>query len=168
MSRAARQPSPRPMIQAVHAEWTKARTVAGPAWLLAGLVALTIAVGAAAAGTARCPAAGCGLDPAKISLTGVYLGQAVAAIAGVLAIGNEYSTRTIDISLSAMPRRLTLLFAKAVTLTGPVLIASTLAVAGSALAGLLILPGHGITAAYGYASLATGADIDVGHSDAWV
>ena len=159
MSRAARQPSPRPMIQAVHAEWTKVRTVAGPAWLLAGLVALTVAVGAAAAGTARCRSAGCGLDPAKISLTGVYLGQAVAAVAGVLAIGTEYSTRMIDISLCAMPRRLTLLFAKAVTLTGPVLTASTLAVAGSALAGLLILPGHGVTAAHGYASLTKGVDI---------
>ena len=93
MSLAARvSPSPHPVVQALHAEWTKVRTVAGPAWLLAGLVALTVAVGAAAASAARCSSATCGLDPAKVSFTGIYVGQAVAAVAGVLAIGNEYST----------------------------------------------------------------------------
>ena len=59
----------------------------------------------------------------------------------------------ITLSLTAMPRRLTWFFAKAGGLTVPVLIASALAVAGSALAGLLILPGHGFTPAHGYASL---------------
>jgi len=44
-------------------------------------------------------------------------------------------------------------------LTVPVLIASALAVAGSALAGWLILPGHGFTPAHGYGSLITGTDI---------
>jgi ABC-2 type transport system permease protein len=44
-------------------------------------------------------------------------------------------------------------------LTAPVLIASALAVAGSALAGLLILPGRGFTPAHGYASLTAGTDL---------
>ena len=39
------------------------------------------------------------------------------------------------------------------------LIAAALAVAGSAIAGWLILPGHGFTPAHGYASLTSGADI---------
>ena len=94
-----------------------------------------------------------------VSFTGIGPGQAVVAVAGVLAIGNEYSTGMIKLSLTAMPRRLTWLFAKAAVLTGPVLIASALAVAGSALAGWLILPGHGFTPAHGYASLTAGADI---------
>ena len=80
-------------------------------------------------------------------------------VAGVLAIGNEYSTGMITLSLTAVPRRLTWFFAKAAVLTVPVLIASALAVAGSALAGRLILPGHGFTPAHGYASLTAGADI---------
>ena len=45
----------------------------------------------------------------------------------------------ITLSLIAVPRRLTWFFAKAAVLTVPVLIASALAVAGSALAGWLIL-----------------------------
>jgi ABC-2 type transport system permease protein len=160
MSLAAQvSPSPHPAVRALHAEWTKLRTVAGPAWLMAGVVVLTGAVGAAAAGAARCSSATCGLDPAKVSFTGIYLGQAVVAVAGVLAIGNEYSTGMIKPSLIAVPRRLMLLFAKAAVLTGPVLIASALAVAGSALAGWLILPGHGFTPANGYASLTAGADL---------
>jgi ABC-2 type transport system permease protein len=160
MSLAARvSPSPHPVVQALHAEWTKLRTVAGPAWLLAGIIALTVTVGAGAASAAQCSSAACGIDPAKVSFTGIYPGQAVVAVAGVLAISNEYSTGMITLSLTAMPRRLTWLFAKAAVLTAPVLIASALAVAGSALAGRLILPGHGFTPAHGYASLTAGADI---------
>jgi ABC-2 type transport system permease protein len=152
-------PSPHPLAQALHAEWTKLRTVAGPAWLLAGAVALTVAVGAAAASAAQRSSAACRIDPAKVSFTGIYLGQAAMAVAGVLAIGDEYSTGMIKLSLTAMPRRLTWFFAKAAVLTAPVLVASALAVAGSALAGWLILPGHGVTPANGYASLTAGADI---------
>src|SRR5580693_4589440 len=160
MSLTARVAPPRYLLgQALHAEWTKFRTVAGPAWLLAGVVTLTVAVGAAAASAAQCQSATCGIDPAKVSFTGIYLSQAAVAVAGVLAVGNEYSTGMITLSLTAMPRRLTWFFAKAGMLTAPVLAAATLAVAGSALAGLLILPGHGFTPAHRYASLAAGADL---------
>jgi ABC-2 type transport system permease protein len=143
---------------ALKAEWTKFRTVAGPSWLLAGVVTLTVAVGVAAASAAHCRSAACGIDPATVSFAGIYPGQAVVAVAGVLAIGNEYSTGMIKLSLTAMPRRLTWFCAKAAVLTAAVLAASALAVAGAALAGRLILPGHGFTPAHGYASLTSAAD----------
>jgi ABC-2 type transport system permease protein len=143
---------------ALHAEWTKLRTVPGPAWLLTGVVALTIAIGAAADSAAQCSSVACGIDPAKVSFTGMYLGQALVAVAGVLAIGDEYSTGMIKLSLIATPRRLTWFSAKAAVLTAPVLTASALAVAGSALAGWLILPSRGFTPAHGYASLTAGSD----------
>jgi ABC-2 type transport system permease protein len=167
MSFTARVTPPRyPLGQALHAaaaalkaEWTKFRTVAGPSWLLAGAVMLIVAVGAAAASAVRCQSAKCGIDPAMVSFTGIGPGQAVVAVAGVLAIGNEYSTGMIKLSLTAMPRRLTWLFAKAAVLTAPVLAASVLAVAGAVLAGRLILPGHGFTPAHGYASLSSATDL---------
>ena len=159
MSLTTRVAPPRYLLgQALHAEWTKFRTVPGPAWLMAGVVTLTVAVGVAAASAARCQAATCGIDPAKVSFTGIYPAQAAVAVAGVLAIGNEYSTGMIKLSLTAMPRRLTWLFAKAAVLTAPVLAASALAVAGAALAGRLILPGHGFTSAHGYPSLTSATD----------
>jgi ABC-2 type transport system permease protein len=160
MSLAARVAPPRYLLgQALHAEWTKSRTVAGPAWLLAGVITLTVAVGVAAASVARCHSARCGIDPATVSFTGIYPAQAVAAVAGVLAIGNEYSTGMIKLSLTAMPQRLTWFFAKATMLTAPVLTASALGVAGAAVAGRLILPGHGFTPAHGYASLTSATDV---------
>ncbi len=160
MSLTTRVASPRYLLgQALHAEWTKFRTVAGPSWLLAGVVTVTVAVGVAAASAARCQSAVCGIDPATVSFTGIYPGQAVVAVAGVLAVGNEYSTGMIELSLAAMPRRLTWLFAKAAVLTAPVLTATALAVAGAALAGRLILPGHGFTPAHGYASLTSATDV---------
>ena len=138
------------MKAALHAEWTKLRTVAGMIWLLLATVALTVAVSAAAAAAVTCPSGGCDLDPAKLSLTGIDLGQAIVAILAVLAISSEYSTGMIRVTLTAMPRRATALAAKAAVVSGVVLAAGTIAVPISLLAGRLILPGHGFTPAHGY------------------
>jgi ABC-2 type transport system permease protein len=139
---------------ALHAEWTKLRTVTGPAWLLIATVAATVAVSAAATAAVRCPAGvACPVDTAKLSLTGIQVGQAVVAILAILAISGEYSTGMIRTTLTAMPRRVTVLGAKAAILTGLVLAAGSLAVLGSVLAGRLILPGHGFTAAHGFPQL---------------
>jgi ABC-2 type transport system permease protein len=151
--------APHATAAALQAEWTKFRTVAGPAWLLAGVVVVTVAVGVAEASAALCQSATCGIDPATVSFTGIDPAQAVVAVVGVLAIGNEYSTGMIKLSLIAMPRRLTWFLAKATVLTAPALTASALAVAGAALAGRLILPGHGFTPAHGYASLTSATDV---------
>jgi len=140
----------------LHAEWTKLRSAPGALWLLLAAIGLTVALSAAAAAAARCPAAGCGQDPARISLTGVYLGQAVVAVVAVLVVSGEYSTGMIRTTLAAMPRRLTVLGAKAVVVTGLVLPAGTIAVLGSLLAGRLILPGHGFTAVHGFGALSLG------------
>jgi ABC-2 type transport system permease protein len=141
------------MRQALHAEWTKLRTVAGTSWLLFAVIALTVALSAAAAAAVTCPSAGCDQDPAKVSLTGIEFGQAVVAILAVLAISGEYSSGMIRVTLAAMPRRTTVLAAKAVVVSGLVLAAGAVAVLGSVLAGRLILPGNGFTAAHGYQAL---------------
>ena len=141
---------------ALHAEWTKLRTLASTFWLLLAAAALTVTVSAAAAAAARCPAGGCADDPAKISLTGIYLGQAVVAVLAVMAVSGEYGTGMIRLTLAAMPRRVTVLAAKAAVLTGLVLVTGTLAVLPSLLAGRLILPGHGIGPAHGYPALSLG------------
>jgi ABC-2 type transport system permease protein len=144
------------MREALHAEWTKLRTAPGTIWLLLAVIALTAALSAAAAAAVRCPSVGCGQDPAKISLTGIELGQAVVAVLAVLAISGEYSTGMIRTTLAAMPRRATVLAAKAAILTGLVLAAGTIAVLASVLAGRIILPGHGFNAAHGYPPLSLG------------
>jgi ABC-2 type transport system permease protein len=102
---------------------------------------------------ARCPASGCGLDPARVGLTGTYLGQALVAIFAVIAISGEYSSGMIRTTLAAVPRRGAVLAAKAATVGTAVLLAGAAAVLASWLAARLILPSHGFMAANGYASL---------------
>jgi ABC-2 type transport system permease protein len=141
------------MIDALHAEWTKQRTVTVTGWLLLATAVLTGALSLVSAAVVHCPAAGCGGDPARISLTGVEFGQAAVAVLAVLTISGEYSTGMIRTTLTAMPRRLTVLAAKAVVLAGLALVAGTVGVLGSLLAGRLLLAGHGFTAAHGFAPL---------------
>jgi ABC-2 type transport system permease protein len=138
---------------ALHAEWVKLRTLPGTPWLMTATIMLTVAVSAAAAAAVTCPSGGCPVDPAKLSLTGIDLGQAAAAILGVLAISSEYSTGMIRTTITAIPRRTTVLAAKACIVTSQVIAAGTVSVLGSLLAGQQILSGHGFTPAHGYPSL---------------
>lgn len=131
------------MRLALHAEWTKLRTVAGPLWLLLGTIATTVALSAGATSLVDCTADGCGGDTAKLTLTGVYLGQAPVAILALLMISGEYSSGMIRTTLTAVPRRVTALAAKAVALTGAVTAGGTAAVLGAVLAGRLMLPDVG-------------------------
>ena len=125
--------------RALHAEWTKVRTVAGPWWLLATAVLGTIGLGAAATASIRCSGTDCSADVVRTSLSGVWLGQAVVAVFAVLLVGSEYSTNQILPTLAAVPRRHLVLAAKAVTSALPALLAGLVAAAGSILVGRLIL-----------------------------
>jgi ABC-2 type transport system permease protein len=141
------------MRPALHAEWTKLRTVAGPGWLLLAVVVTTVGMGAAAGAGFACPGSQCDVDVVKLSLIGVRLSQVVVAVLAVLVIGGEYSTGMIRTTLTAMPRRTVVLAAKATTVTALVLVAGAVAALGSIVAGRLILPGSGFTAARGFPPL---------------
>ncbi len=133
------------MRLAMHAEWTKLRTLPSNGWLLLTCVALTVGLSIMAVATVICPSAACNLDPARVSLTGIDLGQAVVVVLAVLAMGGEYSSGMIRVTLAATPRRITVLAAKAAAVTGAVLAAGSVAVLASVLAGQVILPGHGLS-----------------------
>ncbi|MET9617965.1 ABC transporter permease subunit [Kitasatospora indigofera] len=144
------------LVRAVHAEWTKLRTDGGTWTALLALVLATAGLGAAAAAASACPAAGCGEDATRLTLTGVTLGQAVAVVLAAAAVGGEHGTGMIRTTLAAMPGRGAAYTAKAAALAGAVLLAATAAVLGSLLAGRLILPGRGFTPAHGYPPLSLG------------
>ncbi|MER6096692.1 ABC transporter permease [Streptomyces sp. NPDC001728] len=141
------------MRYAARSEWTKLRTDPGNGWLLLGVVALTLVVGAAVAMTARCDAMGCGEDATKLSLTGVMVGQVVVAIVAVLMAGNEYSTGMMHTTVAAVPRRLTVLFSKVAVLSAVMLMAGAIGVFGSLLVGGLVQPGRGFTEEHGYEAM---------------
>jgi ABC-2 type transport system permease protein len=144
------------MSGAVHAEWTKQRTVAGTCSLLLSSIVLIVGLGAVVALAASYANMGSGQDITRLSLAGILLGQAIIAILAVLTISDEYSTGMIRVTLTAMPRRPDVLAAKAAVLTALVAVAGTIAVSGSLLAGRLIFPASGFTAAHGYPLLSLG------------
>ncbi len=131
-------------MNAVRCEWTKLRTSPGTAWLAVAVVVTTVGAGAFASAVTTCPARACALDPSRVSLTGVALGQALVAVLGVLVIGGEYASGTVRLTLTAVPRRMRVLAAKAVVVTalaGAVAVPSTLV---SLWAGRSLLAGSGL------------------------
>ena len=144
------------LTRALHAEWTKLRTVAGPGALLLATIALTAAVGAIAANAVTCPGGGCQVDPARVSLTGIYLGQAIVAIVAVTAVSGEYGTGMMRLTLTATPRRWRVLAAKAAVVGTATLVTGAVAVLASVLAGGMLLARHGIDPAHGYQALSLG------------
>ena len=72
------------------------------------------------------------------------------------AVSGEYGTGMIRLTLTATPRRLTVLAAKAAIVACFTVVAGVIAVLGSLLAGGLILPGHGISPAHGYPAISPG------------
>ena len=140
------------MRDAVRAEWTKLRTVPSTGWLLIAIIALTVGASAMATAIVKCPAT-CDADTTKLSLTGILLGQAAVAAIAVVVVTAEYGTGMIRVSLAAVPRRSVLLAAKAVVVTAVVLVAGSISVLGSVLAGRIELPGNGFTAANGFQAL---------------
>src|SRR5262249_57806588 len=96
----------------------------GTVWVWVGVVAGTLGVSWAVT------AAGTTGDVTKNSLAGVYLGQAVVAALGVLLIGGEYATGMVRVTLTAAPRRIDMLAAKAAGLTVVVLPAAASAGGG--------------------------------------
>jgi ABC-2 type transport system permease protein len=135
---------------ALHAEWTKLRTMTGPVWLLAATVISTVALGATVAAAQSLPGTTRALDTTRISLTGLDLGQAVIAVLGILVMSAEYSHGMIHVTLAALPRRLTVLSAKAAVIIGVTVPAAALCVLGSTVIGSAVLTDHGLTPARGY------------------
>jgi ABC-2 type transport system permease protein len=103
----------------VRSEWTKLRTLPSTAWSLLAAVALIVGVGALysllrVTRPPTGPAAVAAFDPTAVSLTGVQLAELAVGVLGVLLVAGEYATGTIRSSLAAVPRRLPVLWGKAV------------------------------------------------------
>jgi len=147
-------PSARPagFSHLVAAEWTKIRSVRSTVWTLVLFVVITIGLTAlfswltvsnwngphAAARDARVAT-----DPVGFILgAGLNLGQLTICVLGVLVISTEYSTGVIRASLLAVPKRLPMLAAKGVVLTGLLFVVAEIVCFCSFFAGSAILHSH--------------------------
>jgi ABC-2 type transport system permease protein len=99
-------------------EWTKIRSVRSTVWTLATALVVTVALGMLISLLIRngyddlSRQERLTFDPTFISFAGTSLGQLAMIAFGVLVVSNEYSTGMIRASLSAVPRRGVLMFAK--------------------------------------------------------
>jgi len=106
-------------VRVIRAEWTKLRTQPSSYWTLLAALILVVGfgIGYSLLRVARPPhgaAAIAAFDPAAISLSGVQLAQIAVGVLGVLLITSEYATGLIKTTFAAVPRRLPVLWSKAV------------------------------------------------------
>ena len=128
----------------VRSEWTKLRTLPSTAWSLLAAVALIVGFGALyclvrVTRPPSDPAAAAAFDPTAVSLSGVQVAELAIGILGVLLVAGEYATGTIRTSLAAVPRRLPVLWGKAVVFGLTVLVLCLPAVLAAFLVGQSIL-----------------------------
>ena len=108
----------------VRSELVKLRSVRSTWWTLGAAVAFNVVLAAALAIflpeqlSAHQKAT---LDVLRVSLGGIHLSQVAFGVLGVLVITGEYAAGTIRATLSAVPRRRTLLAAKLTVLTATAL-----------------------------------------------
>ena len=141
----------------IRSEWIKLRSVRS--WLVmigaavvvvVGMGALAAAVasgslsaptppGSGAAATGRNPFAS--TDPTALSMAGVTLAQLILGVLGVLLVSNEYANGSIRNWFGAVPRRLPVLWGKAVVLTVVLAVVMVLACLAAFLLGQSILGG---------------------------
>lgn len=104
----------------MRSEWTKLRTVRSTVWSLVVTVFAVVGIGAiATAVTAARWRNGdivdhVNFDPTARSLAGLFLGQIVIGVLGVLVMSAEYGTGTIRATLAAVPNRPLVLACKAI------------------------------------------------------
>lgn len=104
-------------MRVLASEWTKLRSVPSTVWSLLTALVLVVGIGAGYSmiRVTRPPADPSTFDAAGVSLTGVQLAQFAIGVLGVLLMTGEYATGSIRVSLAAVPKRLDLLWGKAIT-----------------------------------------------------
>ena len=137
------------LTRVVRSEWTKLRSVPSTAWSLLAAVVLIVGFGAlySVLRVTRPPSDPASLatfDPTAVSLTGVQLAQLAVGVLGVLLVAGEYATGTIRVSLAAVPRRLPVLWAKAIVFAPTTLSLCLPAVLAAFLVGQSILSAEGL------------------------
>lgn len=109
----------------IHSEWVKFRSLRSNWITIIAAVAIIIGIGALAtamlSGAISSAGGGPGdntTDPTTSSLSGMLLAQIVMGILGVLVMTSEFSSGMIRTTFSAVPKRLPVLWAKAIVVAG--------------------------------------------------
>ncbi|OKJ07459.1 ABC transporter permease subunit [Kitasatospora sp. CB01950] len=106
----------------LQSEWTKVRSIRSTVWTLVTTFLIVVAMGFAISLLTRLNFAQFTehdrnpFDATNTSLSGIALGELAIVVFGVLAVGNEYASGMIRVSLAAVPQRGVLMGAKTAVL----------------------------------------------------
>jgi ABC-2 type transport system permease protein len=135
----------------LRSEWTKLASIRSPRWTLLVAVALLIGLSAiiCAVSAHEYPTMSASdratFDPVGASLGGMYFAELAIGVLGVLAVTGDYATGMIRSSITAVPRRLPVLWSKLVV-TGLVsLVVMTVAGGVSFWLGQALLGSHRVS-----------------------
>jgi ABC-2 type transport system permease protein len=137
---------------AVRSEFTKIFSVRSTYWTLLAMLVVTVGFGALASwGFASHVQGRPGpyFDPTRQSLAGLYISQLIIGVLGVLVISSEFTTGMIRTTLSTMPRRSTMVAAKALVFTLVAFVASLVTCLASFFLGQALMSSHHINATLG-------------------
>jgi ABC-2 type transport system permease protein len=109
---------------ALRSEFTKIRSVRSTYWTLLAMFVVVVGFGALASFGASHGPHGPYFDPTRQSLAGLYIGQLIIGVLGVLVISSEYSTGMIRTTLTTNPHRGVMIAAKGVVFAVVALVTS--------------------------------------------
>jgi len=109
---------------ALRSEFTKIRSVRSTYWTLLAMFVVVVGFGALASTGAAHGPHGPNFDPTRQSLAGLYIGQLIIGVLGVLVISSEYGTGMIRTTLTTNPHRGMMIAAKGVVFTAVAFVTS--------------------------------------------
>ena len=131
---------------ALRSEFTKIRSVRSTYWTLIAMFIVVVGFGALASWgrASHGGQAGPFFDPTRQSLAGLYIGQLILGVLGVLVISSEYATGMIRTTLTTNPHRGVMIAAKGVVFTAVALVASLITAFTSFFLGQALMSSHHI------------------------
>lgn len=141
----------------LRSEWIKLRSLRSTVWSYLIVVAISLGMAAlmsvSVAGGEVGPPDASGAAAAQqaqlvlqASVFGVFFGQLVVAVLGALVISGEYTTGMIRSTLTAVPKRLPALAAKAIVLFAATFVLGLVANLGGYAVASLVFASHGVSA----------------------
>src|ERR1700729_3802050 len=139
-----------PFPGALRSEFTKIRSVRSTYWALLAMFVVVVGFGALASwGAASHGPHGPYFDPTQQSLAGLYIGQLIIGVLGVLVISSEYSTGMIRTTLMTNPHRGMMIAAKGVVFTVVALVTSLITSFTAFFLGQALMSSHHMSTTIG-------------------
>ncbi|MFI0367492.1 hypothetical protein ACH35V_06405 [Actinomadura sp. 1N219] len=130
----------------LRSEWTKLWSLRSTRYTLGGVGVLMLGLGVLISATFTGDGGGDFQDPVAAPLVGVQFGTVLVTVLGVLTTAGEWSTGMARASFAAVPRRLPVLWAKALVFGATVFVLALIAAFGTFFIAQLFLSGTAMEA----------------------